>query len=1115
MSIRNWNIRARLVLALIGVLIPFLALAGVGVIGTRALWRDVLNVNDQAVRVVKETADLQLALSELSKPVKLYLITGDAAAGQQFEERLARVQEALARMDTPLFEEVDERQLLAAVRNQVPQIEALSREILVIPDPRRDRAAPAKMSALIKLGDRATAALSEFYEIGLRKMEADFAHVLDVIWRALAYGLGILVLSILGGVALALVFSSWLSRPILAIAQGSRRMAAGDLSHRVSVRAGGELGKTAQAFNEMAERLEASYVAMTRRNEELAALGEISRAVSSSLDLREVLDAVMGHAVNLSSSDGCAVFEFNPSRHAFVGVWSRHVSKAFLDEIQAMQVDPRKSATSRAAASGQPVQIPDLSLAIDYPFREVTLKEGFRAVLAIPMSGEDVTRALVLFRRAPGVFEDRVVNLLTALANQSKVALDNARLFQELRASTRDLEQLYQLSTSIQEAMSLQDRLNLILHATHEVIGLDRAIIWLPTPDDAFFQPAAHIGWDPQEVDETIRIAIDGPVPALTKPYREGTEVVVDGVATVPEEFRLREPYVRSAFLRSRNFVALPLVSRGRSVGVFVADNWGSRRPLAPSLEILRTFAASAAISIETARLFQEVEEKNRQLEIANRHKSEFLANMSHELRTPLNAILGYSEMLQEEAGELGQERFVGDLRKINSAGKHLLELINAVLDLSKIEAGKMELYLETFSVAAMVRDIGAVIQPLAEKNGNRLEVHCDEQVGTMRADLTKVRQALFNLLSNACKFTRDGTVSLTVVREKPPAADWLTFRARDTGIGMTPEQMEKLFQEFSQADPTTAGKYGGTGLGLALSRRLCRMMGGDIDAVSEAGRGSTFTIRLPATVVDIGVEREAAVGLAPAPAGVTSVLVIDDESAVRDLMQRFLTREGFRVTTAAGGEEGLRLARELLPDAITLDVIMPGMDGWAVLSALKADPELAAIPVIMLTIVDDRNMGYTLGAADYLTKPVDRDRLMAVLHKYRQEPFTILVVDDDAAFRELLRRMLEKEGCLVAEAENGRVALERVREAPPALILLDLMMPELDGFEFVAEFRKHEGWRAIPIVVVTAKDLSGEERLQLNGHVERILQKGAYSRDTLLREVREMVAACVRRRAA
>jgi signal transduction histidine kinase/CheY-like chemotaxis protein len=503
--------------------------------------------------------------------------------------------------------------------------------------------------------------------------------------------------------------------------------------------------------------------------------------------------------------------------------------------------------------------------------------------------------------------------------------------------------------------------------------------------------------------------------------------------------------------------------------------------------------------------------------EDADRAKSQFLANMSHELRTPLNAIIGYSEMLQEEVEDLGQDHFTPDLQKINAAGKHLLALLNDILDLSKIEAGKMDLYLETFDLATMLRDVETTIQLLVEKNANTLLVHRPDNLGAMRADLTKVRQNLFNLLSNACKFTQRGTITLEVTRDAVDGLDWVTCRVSDTGIGMTPEQMAKLFQPFTQADTSTTRQYGGTGLGLAITKHFCQMMGGDIAVESELGKGSTFSIRLPAQVKD----QKAPPGLAAEPksevlpAEVGAVLVIDDDPTVRELLQRFLSKEGIRVVSAAGGEEGLRLARELRPTAITLDVMMPGMDGWAVLTALKADADLADIPVIMLTIVEDKNLGYALGASDYLTKPVDRDRLVAILEKYRGEAPSrlVLVVEDDAAAREIFQRMLEKEGWAVTAAENGRVALQRVEEQRPALILLDLMMPEMDGFQFAEALRDRQAWRSIPIVVVTAKDLTPEDHLRLNGYVEKILQKGAYSREALLAEIRDLVASTVARR--
>jgi CheY-like chemotaxis protein/anti-sigma regulatory factor (Ser/Thr protein kinase) len=378
--------------------------------------------------------------------------------------------------------------------------------------------------------------------------------------------------------------------------------------------------------------------------------------------------------------------------------------------------------------------------------------------------------------------------------------------------------------------------------------------------------------------------------------------------------------------------------------------------------------------------------------------------------------------------------------------------------------------------------------------------------VGTMHADMTKVRQILFNLLSNACKFTEKGSVSLRAKREESAEGAWMRFDVQDSGIGLSAEQIARLFEEFSQAETSTSRKYGGTGLGLALSRRLCRLMGGDITVISEPGKGSTFSVRLPGNVAQVRDRSQSTSGHAG------TVLVIDDEAVVRDLMQRFLSKEGFHVVTAASGEEGLRLARERQPDAITLDVMMPGMDGWSVLTMLMADADLAGIPVIMLTIVDDKRMGYALGASAYLTKPIDRDRLLAVLTKYRRD-LPVLVVDDDPAIRQLLRRILEEEGYAVAEAQNGRVALDRIKEHAPGAILLDLMMPEMDGFEVISALREHESWRHIPVVIVTAKDLTLEEREWLSGSVVRILTKGAKPQDELLAEVRALVSATIKKR--
>jgi signal transduction histidine kinase/CheY-like chemotaxis protein len=504
--------------------------------------------------------------------------------------------------------------------------------------------------------------------------------------------------------------------------------------------------------------------------------------------------------------------------------------------------------------------------------------------------------------------------------------------------------------------------------------------------------------------------------------------------------------------------------------------------------------------------------EKDRAI-AANQAKSAFLANMSHELRTPLNAIIGYSEMLQEEVGDDPRaEAMHADLERIRAAGKHLLELINSVLDLSKVEAGKMDLFLETFAVSGLTEDVVSLLRPVAEKNGNTISVNYPADVGTMHSDLTKVKQSLFNLISNACKFTHNGRIEVSVSRAGAGTTDEITFEVRDSGIGMTPQETARLFQPFTQADASTTRRYGGTGLGLALSRRFARMLGGDIEAESEKGKGSVFRMRLPASI-----RLEAPLAAEPVAQErerrPDTVLVIDDDPGVHDLLKRTLGKQGFTVESAKDGEEGVRLARALHPNAITLDVMMPGMDGWSVLAVLKSDRELSSIPVVVLTIVDNKNLGFTLGASDYLTKPIDRERLMSVLSRYRRgdQPVTALIVEDDPESRNVMRRLLENDGWRVELAENGRFAMEHLATNRPNVILLDLMMPEMDGFEVVARMRSDARLNGIPIIVVTAKDLTAEERAQLNGRVTRVLQKGAYSREQLLQEVSRIVATTVR----
>jgi signal transduction histidine kinase/DNA-binding response OmpR family regulator/HAMP domain-containing protein len=491
----------------------------------------------------------------------------------------------------------------------------------------------------------------------------------------------------------------------------------------------------------------------------------------------------------------------------------------------------------------------------------------------------------------------------------------------------------------------------------------------------------------------------------------------------------------------------------------------------------------------------------------ANRTKSSFLANMSHELRTPLNAIIGYSEILQEDAADKNDKEAIDDSQKIESAGRHLLGLINNILDLSKIEAGKMDVFIEAVDLQALLKEVLSIVKPLADKNENVIEVICPADIGSFHSDQTKMKQCLLNLLSNASKFTSKGKLTLTVAREDNSG---VCFRVSDTGVGMTQDQLGRLFEAFSQADASTTKRFGGTGLGLAITKHFCTMLGGDVTVESTPGSGSTFIIRLPDQQVAAPVAADSPALAGAAADGRATVLVVDDDASVRGLLVKTLEKEGYRVLLAGNGVEALALAREHRPQAITLDVLMPQMDGWEALKELKADTELRDIPVIMVTVLNERGMAIPLGAADFLTKPVDRQRLAAILRDHCAAPgsASILVVEDDLPTREALCRTLASMGYAAHAAVNGRSGLDWLTNHPaPNLILLDLMMPEMDGFEFLRVLRQRPAFVDVPVIVVTAKELTAEDVRILSGQTERIIAKDQAYLTTLAAAVRGRLA--------
>ena len=703
--------------------------------------------------------------------------------------------------------------------------------------------------------------------------------------------------------------------------------------------------------------------------------------------------------------------------------------------------------------------------------------------------------------------------------DQRKLEQRVAERTSEVEARTRDLmrsvaelQALNEVGQAVSSSLDLETVLATVIARAVRLADADSGTLYQFDEADGVFDPRANFGVSDEmiEILRGSRIGLgDGPV-GICAVNRAPVQV---------SDTELSKQKVSAIWMHDaiRAVVAVPLLRDEHVTGALVIRRKVSGEFSPAIVKLLQTLASQSVMAIENARLFKESQAKSAQLAEVSKLKSQFLANMSHELRTPLNAIIGLTEMLHEDARDLKRAEELEPLERVLRAAHHLLELINDILDLSKIEAGRMDMHVETFAITPLVEEVMATISSAAAKNGNEIIVHCPQDIGEMHADQTRIRQALLNLVSNANKFTEHGSVTVEVARVASKGIEEITMAVRDTGIGMSAEQLSRLFQEFVQADPSTTRKYGGTGLGLAISRRFCQMMGGEISVESQLGKGSTFTIRLPAHIEAVQpaplLRRVRPERRTMQPVKGSLILVIDDDQTVCEVMARYLEREGFVVRTATGGRQGLQLARELHPAAITLDINLPDLDGWTVLAALKGDPQLADIPVVLVTIEDNRSRGYSLGATEYMTKPIDRERLVSLL-KDISSPIArkVLLVDDDEIMRESVRRVLEQEKWQVEGASNGRFALQHLAESCPDVIVLDLLMPEMDGFEFLVEMRQRPEWRDIPVLVLTAKDLSVEDQKRLNGYVEQVMRKSACELSELLRELGRMLPRSIER---
>ena len=856
--------------------------------------------------------------------------------------------------------------------------------------------------------------------------------------------------------------------------------------------------------------------------EQQTATSEVLKVISSSPgDLEPVFATMLENAVRICDAKFGNIYRWDGGVGSLVA--AHNTPAAF---AEARRRAPFGGGTAgiigRMLAAKTTVHIADLTTDQAYVERSnpatVAAVElgGVRTIMAVPMLKEnELVGSFTLYRQEVRPFTDKQIALVTGFAAQAVIAIENARLLSELRQRTDELGRsvgelraLGEVSQAVNSTLDLETVLSTIVAKAVQLSNTDAGTIYVFDEAEQEFHLRATYGMDQELIGalSSRHIRLDEIVIAAAIAQHEPTQIadLREEAANEINAISLRAGFrarLTAPLFRGDDVVGM-LVVRRRTPGAFPQN----------TVDLIKTFAAQSVLAIQNARLFHEIEDKSRELEVAGQHKSQFLANMSHELRTPLNAIIGYSEILQEDVADLGQDNVSRDLKKIEGAGRHLLGLINDILDLSKVEAGKMDVYLEDVEIVPLLEEVRALIVPLAEKNGNTLKLKPAKNLGSMHTDRTKLKQSLLNILSNGSKFTQNGRLTLVAERFKADRP-MVRFAVSDTGIGMTEEQLGRLFQAFSQADASTTKKYGGTGLGLAISRRFCQLLGGDIAVTSRPGKGSTFTITLPAqSEAPAQVKPAAAPRIAADASNGATVLIVDDDTAARELLSASLKSAGYRLVHAASGEEALALARTVRPDAITLDVMMPKPDGWEVLSTLKADADLCDIPVVMVTMAPDRGIGLSLGAVDVLTKPVDRARLTALIHRLVRRDGPVLVVEDDADTREMMRHTIEKLSLAVAEADNGRRALSWLGEHPvPAMILLDLMMPEMDGFEFLDAIAARAEWREIPVVVVTAKPLTAAERERLLRQARKVMEKGTASGV----DIAAAIGEAVRRRSA
>jgi signal transduction histidine kinase/CheY-like chemotaxis protein len=836
---------------------------------------------------------------------------------------------------------------------------------------------------------------------------------------------------------------------------------------------------------------QAALVARLQRDladarERQAATSEVLEALGrAGGNLEPLFETVLNHAVRLCDADGGGVWERDGDLYrAALTVGGSDEYVAYV-EGHPIGEGPG-TLVGRVGLQRQTVQIEDTLTDPQYRWPKAQAIAGYRTIVGVPMlTADGVVGVIVLWRTEVEGFEPQAVTIVETFAAQGAIAIRNVQLLRAYARSVDELQALGEVSRAVGSSLDLDEVLDTIVSRATELGGGDGGSIFEFDRDSQQFALRACASTS----DELVRTLEEIPIPLgetlVGRAAQARTALQSDDLDHEPWD-----PHVDALRRHGwRSLVTLPLLRNDEVIGALVVRRRSAATWPARTIEVLETLASQSAVAIHNARV-------HRQLEVAGRHKSEFLANMSHELRTPLNAVIGFSDVLLDRMfGELNerQDEYVRDIR---DSGVHLLELINDILDLSKVEAGRMELELDELSLADAIEHALSMVRERATANGISLEVRLDPAVETVSADGLKLRQVLVNLLGNAVKFTpAGGAVTVTSAR----VGDDAHVAVGDTGPGIAEADRERIFEAFQSGNRAALRPAEGTGLGLTLCRRIVELHGGRIWVDSEVGAGSTFTFAIP-----VGTRP------APPPGPAGRVLVVEDDPRSGELFQLYLEDAGYTVAVARDGAEGARLARALHPTAIVLDVLLPRLNGWELLARLKSDPATAAIPVVVTSMLDERGVGFALGAAEYLVKPVERDGLLEAVARCAAAAAgrrAAVVIDDEPVAADLVEATLAPEGWTVLRASGGEEGVALVRRETPAIVLLDLLMPGLDGFAVVERLRADPATADVPIVVLTAKDMTAAERKRLNGRISFLARKGTLTGDELVRLV-ERVAA-------